>query len=627
MNFKFNVNSDLLQGVKQLEENGFFTVTTDGIEVISIHSEGNVKVEGSAKKITVYHNTKSQFFYGLSFAMQNYGKDFCIERQADKRLGIMRDCARNAILSFSGAKSLISSMALLGYNYLELYIEDLMDIKEYPYLGFARGRYTADEIKSYDAYASALGIELVPAIQTLAHLPFAFSYDAFIDICDTDDILFVGEEKTYDFIEKMIEFCATNFQTKNINIGMDEAYNMFMGNYLKKHGFVEDRLPLLLEHLTKVANVCAKYGLKPAMWSDMVFKAAFGIREAVAYQNLEGKKFDAEISKTFPKDLTLIFWDYYHDKSKFYDDVFDKHFEITDNVKFAGGVWTWMGFAPSNTATERIFKAQYKSGEAHGCNDYLMTAWGDNGGECSTFMALSSFTYIAETINKGDLKTLNQRCFALFGNTYDDFKSFENVDKPFKFSKQKNRSRGAIIDTAKYALYNDPLIGKLDASISHDMKAGYKTRARQMKRLAKKNGKFAYIFESMYRLCDLLSLKATLGLEIYQAYKNGDKEALRNIIEKTIPQTLKKLNKFIEAYRTQWLMENKSFGYESNNIRFGGVKERLVETARILNEYLDGKIEKIDELERERLPISITFEKGVPVLFNSYKGASTGSIL
>ena len=61
-------------------------------------------------------------------------------------------------------------MAVMGLNTLLLYIEDIYEIEDEPYFGYMRGRYTQEELKQVDDYAHALGIEVIPAIQTLAHL-------------------------------------------------------------------------------------------------------------------------------------------------------------------------------------------------------------------------------------------------------------------------------------------------------------------------------------------------------------------------------------------------------------------------------------------------------------------------
>ena len=78
---------------------------------------------------------------------------------------------------------------------------------EYPYLGYLRGRYTAEELQELDTYAWESGVELVPCIQTLAHLEQFLQWNENIDMRDNDTCLLVDEPKVYDFIAAELRAC------------------------------------------------------------------------------------------------------------------------------------------------------------------------------------------------------------------------------------------------------------------------------------------------------------------------------------------------------------------------------------------------------------------------------------
>ena len=139
--------------------------------------------------------------------------------------GIMLGCAENAVPKISSLKRFVDYMSALGYNALYLEIADTYKIPAEPYFGYMRGGYSADEIGELDAYCKEKDVELVPAIQTLAHLHFLNNYERFRPIIDLNDILFVGEEETYRFIDEMFASLAKSFSTRRVNIGMDEAYS------------------------------------------------------------------------------------------------------------------------------------------------------------------------------------------------------------------------------------------------------------------------------------------------------------------------------------------------------------------------------------------------------------------
>ena len=89
-------------------------------------------------------------------------------------LGVMLDCSRNAVLKVETIKRYADIIKKMGYNTLMLYTEDTYEIESQPYFGHLRGRYTKQELKEIDAYCNEIGLELVPCIQTLAHLATMF---------------------------------------------------------------------------------------------------------------------------------------------------------------------------------------------------------------------------------------------------------------------------------------------------------------------------------------------------------------------------------------------------------------------------------------------------------------------
>ena len=93
---------------------------------------------------------------------------------------------------------MIRILAKLGLNRLLLYTEDTYEVPELPYFGVYRGRYSREEIREIDEYAQIFGIELIPCIQTLAHLHNALKWSEAQKIMDTPDILQVRKEETYE---------------------------------------------------------------------------------------------------------------------------------------------------------------------------------------------------------------------------------------------------------------------------------------------------------------------------------------------------------------------------------------------------------------------------------------------
>ena len=85
-------------------------------------------------------------------------------------LGVMLDCTRNAVMTVEALKEYMLLLKKMGYNHVQLYTEDTYEVDGEELFGYNRGRYSQKELKELDDFAYSIGIELVPCIQTLAHL-------------------------------------------------------------------------------------------------------------------------------------------------------------------------------------------------------------------------------------------------------------------------------------------------------------------------------------------------------------------------------------------------------------------------------------------------------------------------
>ena len=133
----------------------------------------------------------------------------------------MLDVSRDGVMKVEEVKRYAGIIKKMGYNALGLYMEDVYEIEDEPYFGHLRGRYSKNELKDINDYCKSIGITAIPYIQTLAHLEGIFKWVEYQNVRDIANILLVGEEKTYELIEKMFRTLRDCFDTEKINIGMD----------------------------------------------------------------------------------------------------------------------------------------------------------------------------------------------------------------------------------------------------------------------------------------------------------------------------------------------------------------------------------------------------------------------
>jgi hypothetical protein len=247
--------------------------------------------------------------------------------------------------------------------------------------------------------------------------------------------------------------------------------------------------------------------------------------------------------------------------------------------------------------------------------------WGDNGKECSFFSLLPSL-YTIRKYYEGvtDEAVIKAGFEELMGESYD---KFLELDLP--------NYVGECLDgesnVCKYSLYSDPFNGFLDSTIPDGANAKFKEYAKRIRKYANE-GEYAYIFDSVAKLCDVLSYKAELGVLTRKAYQEKDTETLKNLVLKYKVVECN-LEIFYKAFKNAWLTDNKPCGFDVHDLRIGGLKQRLKSCRERLEEYIAGKVKSIPELEEKLLNYCGENEDfwNKALMFNFWSATVTANVL
>lgn len=507
-----------------------------------------------------------------------------------KNFGVLLCCASNGVMNVASVKRMIDEISKMGYNLLELVVDDVYKIESEPYFGYLRGGYTKAEIQEMDAYAKEHGVELVPVIQTLAHFTNLVKIPEYVDIVDIDDIILVDEPKTYELIDKMFASIADSFSTRKINIGFDEAHNVGLGKYLDKHGYTE-RFSLLLRHLQRVAEIGGKYGFQIHMWSDMFFRLA---NHGVYWD--KNVHIPEKVHNEIPENVELCYWDYYSEDEEMYDAMLTSHEEFDRELWFAGGAWAWNGFAPCNRYSLKTMLPAMKQVRNHKVENVLVTVWGDDGHDCSYFSVLPSLYAIRQYADgQYDEEIMKQGFKETFGKEFDDFML---LDLPNK--NRVNQSLEISDNACKVLLFNDCFLGIKDVAAMDALPAPFEEYAKQLRETGARMGEYQYLYENLAALCHVLDVKAELGIKTRKAYKDGDRAKLKELIS-DYEEAIQRISAFRDTLRAVWMKDNKPYGWDIHEIRLGGLQARLRDCIERIEEYLEEKVLSIPELEEELL--------------------------
>ncbi len=592
---------DLLDGIRALAPEIGIEVEEGAPAPVQVQVErrpGPIEVTRSGGEGTIRFAEKIHFFRALGlFVEESQRSDaFSVTEEPQfTTLGAMIDASRNGVLKVESMEFLLRKMALMGLNLVMLYTEDTYEVEGWPYFGYMRGRYSREELEAIDDYAFQFGIEVVPCIQTLAHLARALHWHAFARLRDTEDILLAGSDETYKFIEDMIRAASEPLRSKRIHIGMDEAHALGLGRYLQLNGY-RKRFDIMNEHLRRVLAITEKYGLTPMMWSDMYFRLASKTGE---YYDLDALVPD-DVIADMPKGVQLVYWDYYHDDTNFYEEFINRHRRFGSDPVFAGGVWVWGTLVPQYPKTFATTNAALAACKRTGVKEAFATLWGDNGQETNVYAGMLGLQLFAEHGYAAELDEdkLDRRVRFCVGPSAEAFQDLSSPDRPANIDLHPNY----VTNLTKWLLWQDPLIGLFDRHAADmDLSGHFAPIAERMEAYRQQYPEMAHLFEVTGKLCAVLDKKWDLGLRLKAAYDAGDRDTLRAIAEGEIPGLRDRVEALRRAHRDQWLQIYKPFGWEVIDVRYGGLLARL-ETARIrLLQYVNGETERIEELEPERL--------------------------
>ncbi|MEG0951024.1 MAG: beta-N-acetylhexosaminidase [Niameybacter sp.] len=573
----------------------------DEVKVVQLEASSDVclRVTRGVENVIAY-KAKHHFFRGLSLYMQFVEEGQATFNYEEKAWipvsGAMFDVSRNSVYKVDKVKQLLVHLALMGHSTCMLYTEDTYTIAEYPYFGYMRGRYTQEELKELDEYAYQLGIELIPCIQTLAHLKQTLKWNYAMQFKDTADVLLVGVPETYVFLDNMLKSIRETFRTRRIHIGMDEACDLGLGRSLEVHGH-KHHLELMSMHLKELCKLLDKYNFEPMAWDDMFMRAATPNGDPYDL----GVALDASLTASIPENMSLVYWDYYHDEESFYDASINLKKKLKRPIIFAGGIWKWTGYAPNYGRTFLTTNSALTICKQHGIQEVLATMWGDDGDEAPIDVALLGLIYFGEHsyLESVDDAWLDRRCKYLTGLSLDDMKSpealnlIEGVDQPNVKS----------CNPSKQFLYQDILLGAFDFYAEDlDLTTYYSDLADQYSAIAAKSCAYSSMFNMYAALSTVLATKATIGVELRQAYLEQDHETLAVLAEEVLPMLISDMEDFIAALRTIWYTDCKGHGFEILDIRLNGVIGRAKTAIYRVNSYLNGETDQIEELADDRLP-------------------------
>ncbi|MBQ6902748.1 MAG: family 20 glycosylhydrolase [Oscillospiraceae bacterium] len=568
----------------------------DGITVTAEKSDRTGVVLKNGKAHITY-SKKHLFFRELGLLVEYARKTDEFELWEDgyfECISAMIDASRGAVPSVSGMKKLIDHLAVMGYSMVMLYTEDVIELPGYEYFGYMRGRYSADELREIDDYAHQYGIEAIPCLECYGHMEKYLMWNEASPIKDTSGVLLAREEKTFEFLDKLIATVSSCFRSKRMHIGMDEAWDMGRGNFLTKHGYVPP-FEIFNEYMERLIKITDKYGLTPMMWSDMYFRVNTDNNGYYGKDIVVAK----EVLEKVPEGVELVFW-HYGEEPHCDDYMLKKHKEFNRKIIYAGGFWSWIGHFPENNYTLDAVRFSLDACRKNDVREAMATVWSNDGSECDLYANLLPLSFFAELCynNDADDQKLKERFEATTGGDYDAFFAMSNYHNTFE--------NGEVYETfperfmGKQLFWQDILEGLYDTHFfKKHMSGHYAENAERMKKYF--GGKWDYLYRFASLVFDYLAEKAYIAENLHPAYNSDDKAMLKTLSEKNIPALIEKTKLVHNMHREIWHDKLKAFGWSNLDVRYAGVVARCETAKLMIDRYLGGKLDRLEQLDEVRL--------------------------
>ena len=347
-------------------------------------------------------------------------------------MGVQLDCSRGGVPHVASLQDWAVQISLYGYNALLLYMEDVYEVQGETFFGHMRGRYSKAELAEVGRVAAAVGIEVIPAIQTLGHLEHVLHWPANAKYRDNPSVLLAGDDDGHDLIERMMAAVTEPLKARRIHLGLDETFGLGQGRYREKRcgkkkriGFGAECGPtpeaslIYEEHVQRVLDIAQGLGLRPALYTDMMFRfGAGGAGTAGGDGKGDGEAAYRDPGMTLSSDtiarmnaalgedgLDLVYWDYSSSSKDHYLAQLHKHEPLVNGNNTADGkrelmmslgLWTWNRFWAALHWGMATMEAGVAAAEESGIPGIYVTAWADDGAEHAPISAAAGVAFFAE---------------------------------------------------------------------------------------------------------------------------------------------------------------------------------------------------------------------------------------
>jgi hypothetical protein len=285
--------------------------------------------------------------------------------------GFMLDVSRGKVPTMGELLRLVEGLHALRANQLQLYVEHTFAWPGHEDAWREASPLTAAQVRALDDACAAVGIELVPNLNTFGHMERWLRHPRYRALAECPEGWFhplTGQFKEFpgtlrpdqaslDFVDALLADYLPCFRSRQVNLGGDEPWELGQG-FSKAAVAERGKHRVYLDHLRKLCALSTARDHTPQFWGDILLE-------------------DLALAQEAPAEAVPVVWGY--DAGHPFDTQCGRLRELGRRYLVAPGTSTWQSFTGrlDNGLTNQ--DEAIASARRHGARGVLLTSWGDNG--------------------------------------------------------------------------------------------------------------------------------------------------------------------------------------------------------------------------------------------------------
>ncbi len=213
----------------------------------------------------------------LQIAMQRPVSLPCLELRDWPELaerGYMLDVSRDRVPTMETVREIVDLLELLRVNQFQLYTEHTFAYRDHEDVWRDASPFTADEIRTVDAWCAARGIELVPNQNGFGHMERWLKHPRYAPLAEMAEGAGPGSTvaptpESLALVHSLYAELLPNFASRQVNIGLDEPFELGRGRS-KSRCEREGKGRVYLEYLLGLVRPLQKEGRTVQFWGDII---------------------------------------------------------------------------------------------------------------------------------------------------------------------------------------------------------------------------------------------------------------------------------------------------------------------------------------------------------------------